>query len=54
MIGESHYNSSSTKSTKIRDPLIRYVHRDLSGSLCQRKDSGGVVNLRELTCYIAS
>ncbi|KAM0049919.1 hypothetical protein Hdeb2414_s0008g00291561 [Helianthus debilis subsp. tardiflorus] len=41
LIGEGHYNPSSTKCAKIRDPLIRYIHRVLSGSLCQRKDSGG-------------
>ncbi|MFS8025373.1 hypothetical protein Hanom_Chr16g01474191 [Helianthus anomalus] len=50
MIGDDHYNPSSTKSTKIRDPLILYIHWVLSGSLCQRDSSGGVVNLLELTC----
>ncbi|MFS7951955.1 hypothetical protein Hanom_Chr07g00601341 [Helianthus anomalus] len=36
------------KSIKIRDPLIHNIHRVLSGSLFQRDNSGGVVNLREL------
>ncbi|MFS7963451.1 hypothetical protein Hanom_Chr08g00738231 [Helianthus anomalus] len=39
------------KSTKIKDPLIRCIHRVLRSALCQRKDSSGVVNLRELTCF---
>ncbi|MFS7997556.1 hypothetical protein Hanom_Chr12g01143141 [Helianthus anomalus] len=49
LIGVGHYNPTSTKSTKIRDPLIRYIHRVLSSSLCQMDNSGGMVNLRELT-----
>ncbi|KAF5768592.1 hypothetical protein HanXRQr2_Chr14g0638171 [Helianthus annuus] len=47
-IGEGHYNPSSTKSTKLRDPLYRYIHRVLSYSLSQRHDSGGVVGLKDL------
>ncbi|KAJ0957475.1 hypothetical protein HanPSC8_Chr01g0027701 [Helianthus annuus] len=47
-IGEGHYNPSQTKSTQLRDPLYRYIHRVLSYSLCQRHDSGGVVGLRDL------
>ncbi|KAF5781140.1 hypothetical protein HanXRQr2_Chr11g0480031 [Helianthus annuus] len=47
-IGEGHYNPSRTKSTQLRDPLYRYIHRVLSYSLCQRHDSGGVVGLRDL------
>ncbi|MFS7964331.1 hypothetical protein Hanom_Chr08g00749001 [Helianthus anomalus] len=35
MIEDGPYSRSSTKETKIRDPLIRYIHRVLSGSLCQ-------------------
>ncbi|KAJ0627425.1 hypothetical protein HanHA89_Chr01g0025231 [Helianthus annuus] len=46
-IGEGHYNPSSTKSTKLRDPLYRYIHRVLGYSLSQRH-SGGVVGLRDL------
>ncbi|MFS7954577.1 hypothetical protein Hanom_Chr07g00632161 [Helianthus anomalus] len=49
LIGDNHYNPRSMKSTKIRDPLIRYIHRVLSGSSCQRDYSGGVVNIREHT-----
>ncbi|MFS7937302.1 hypothetical protein Hanom_Chr05g00426011 [Helianthus anomalus] len=48
-IGEGHYNPSQTKSTQLRDPLYRYIHRVLSNSLCQRHDSTGVVGLRDLT-----
>ncbi|KAF5767721.1 hypothetical protein HanXRQr2_Chr14g0628021 [Helianthus annuus] len=47
-IGEGDYNLSQTKSTQLRDPLYRYIHRVLSYSLCQRHDSGGVVGLRDL------
>jgi hypothetical protein len=35
-IGEGEYDPSSSKSTKIRDPLLRYVHCLLSNSLFQR------------------
>ncbi|MFS7955537.1 hypothetical protein Hanom_Chr07g00643841 [Helianthus anomalus] len=47
-IGEGHSNPSQTKSTQLRDPLYRYIHRVLSNSLCQRHDSTGVVGLRDL------
>ncbi|KAJ0567419.1 hypothetical protein HanIR_Chr06g0284571 [Helianthus annuus] len=47
-IGEGFYNPSSTKSTKLRDPLYRYIHRFLAYSLSQRHDSSGVVGLRDL------
>ncbi|KAJ0618264.1 hypothetical protein HanLR1_Chr02g0048921 [Helianthus annuus] len=47
-IGEGHYNPSSTKSTKLRDPLCRYIHRVLTYSLRKRLDSSGVVGLRDL------
>ncbi|KAM0046843.1 hypothetical protein Hdeb2414_s0009g00321331 [Helianthus debilis subsp. tardiflorus] len=46
--GEGFYNPSSTKSTKLRDPLYRYNHRLLAYSLSQRHDSSGVVRLRDL------
>ncbi|MFS7952915.1 hypothetical protein Hanom_Chr07g00612491 [Helianthus anomalus] len=48
-IGEGPYDPSVTKSSQLRDPLYRYIHRVLSNSLCQRRDSTGVVNLRDLT-----
>ncbi|KAF5797150.1 hypothetical protein HanXRQr2_Chr08g0360291 [Helianthus annuus] len=32
-IGEGNYNPSNTKSTKLRDPLYRYIHRVLTYSL---------------------
>ncbi|KAJ0880663.1 hypothetical protein HanRHA438_Chr10g0465771 [Helianthus annuus] len=47
-IGDGQYNPSSTKSTRLRDPLYRYIHRVLSYSLSQRHDSSGVVGLRDL------
>ncbi|KAJ0540274.1 hypothetical protein HanHA300_Chr08g0296381 [Helianthus annuus] len=47
-IGEGIYNPSSTKSTKLRDPLYRYIHRLLTYSLSQRHDSSGVVGLKDL------
>ncbi|MFS7974116.1 hypothetical protein Hanom_Chr09g00864781 [Helianthus anomalus] len=47
-IGDGFYNPSSTKSTKPRDPLYRYIHRLLTYSLSQRHDSSGVVGLRDL------
>ncbi|KAJ0566776.1 hypothetical protein HanIR_Chr06g0277381 [Helianthus annuus] len=47
-IGEGAYNPSQTKSTQLRDPLYRYIHRVLSNSLCQRHDNTGVVGLRDL------
>ncbi|KAJ0692972.1 hypothetical protein HanPI659440_Chr15g0591951 [Helianthus annuus] len=47
-IGEGIYNPSSTKSTKLRDPLYRYIHRLLTYSLNQRHDSNGVVGLKDL------
>ncbi|KAJ0897938.1 hypothetical protein HanRHA438_Chr08g0351231 [Helianthus annuus] len=47
-IGEGIYNPSSTKSTKLRDPLYRYIHRLLTYSLNQRHDSSGVVGLKDL------
>ncbi|KAJ0936762.1 hypothetical protein HanRHA438_Chr03g0134741 [Helianthus annuus] len=47
-IGEGHYNPSNTKSTKLRDPLHRYIHRVLGYFLSQRHDSSGVVGLRDL------
>ncbi|KAM0013005.1 hypothetical protein Hdeb2414_s0046g00747361 [Helianthus debilis subsp. tardiflorus] len=46
--GDGIYNPSSTKSTKLRDPLYRYIHRLLTYSLSQRHDSSGVVGLRDL------
>ncbi|KAM0065471.1 hypothetical protein Hdeb2414_s0003g00115141 [Helianthus debilis subsp. tardiflorus] len=47
-IGEGPYDPSQTKSSQLRDPLYRYIHRVLSNSLNQRRDSTGVVNLRDL------
>ncbi|KAM0035960.1 hypothetical protein Hdeb2414_s0015g00452691 [Helianthus debilis subsp. tardiflorus] len=47
-IGEGYYNPSSTKSTKLRDPFYRYIHRVLAYSLSQRHDSNGVFGLRDL------
>ncbi|MFS8003211.1 hypothetical protein Hanom_Chr13g01211221 [Helianthus anomalus] len=47
-IVDGHYNPSSTKSTKLRDPLYRYIHRVITYSLSQRHDSSGVVGLRDL------
>ncbi|KAJ0534021.1 hypothetical protein HanIR_Chr09g0415051 [Helianthus annuus] len=47
-IGEGIYNPSSTKSTKLRDPLYRYIHRLLTYSLNQHHDSNGVVGLKDL------
>ncbi|KAJ0845210.1 hypothetical protein HanRHA438_Chr15g0711021 [Helianthus annuus] len=47
-IGEGHYNPSSTKNTRLRDPLYRYIHRVLTYSLSQRHDSSGIVGLRDL------
>ncbi|KAJ0680757.1 hypothetical protein HanPI659440_Chr16g0627931 [Helianthus annuus] len=47
-IGEGIYNPSSTKNTKLRDPLYRYIHRLLTYSLNQRHDSSGVVGLKDL------
>ncbi|MFS7904347.1 hypothetical protein Hanom_Chr01g00034991 [Helianthus anomalus] len=48
-IGEGAYNLSQIKSTQLRDPLYRYIHRVLSNPLCQRYDNTGVVGLRDLT-----
>ncbi|KAJ0927367.1 hypothetical protein HanRHA438_Chr04g0182051 [Helianthus annuus] len=47
-IGDGNYNPSRTKSTQLRDPLYRYIHRVLTYSLSQRHDSSGVVGLRDL------
>ncbi|KAM0049788.1 hypothetical protein Hdeb2414_s0008g00290061 [Helianthus debilis subsp. tardiflorus] len=47
-IGEGIYNPSSTKNTKLRDPLYRYIHRLLTYSLNQRHDSSSVVGLKDL------
>ncbi|KAF5765971.1 hypothetical protein HanXRQr2_Chr15g0709851 [Helianthus annuus] len=49
-IGDRPYDLSVTKSSQLRDPLYCYIHRVLSNSLCQQRDSSGVVNLRDLTC----
>ncbi|KAM0057368.1 hypothetical protein Hdeb2414_s0005g00157391 [Helianthus debilis subsp. tardiflorus] len=48
-IGEGHYDPSQTRTSQLRGPLYRYIHRVLSNSLGQRSDSTGVVNLRDLT-----
>ncbi|MFS8024466.1 hypothetical protein Hanom_Chr16g01463551 [Helianthus anomalus] len=48
-IADGAYDPSVTKSSQLRDPLYRYIHRVLSNSLSQRCDSTGVVNLRDLT-----
>ncbi|MFS7913654.1 hypothetical protein Hanom_Chr02g00144211 [Helianthus anomalus] len=48
-IGDGAYDPSVTKSSKLRDPLYHYIHRVISNSLCQRRDSTGFVNLRDLT-----
>ncbi|MFS7936440.1 hypothetical protein Hanom_Chr05g00415591 [Helianthus anomalus] len=48
-IGEGPYDPSKNKSSQLRDPLYRYIHRLLSNSINQRRDSIGVVGLRDLT-----
>ena len=45
---DDNYNPSRSKSTKLRDPLHRYIHRLLSHTITQRGQSEGVVNLRDL------
>ncbi|KAF5773883.1 hypothetical protein HanRHA438_Chr13g0604371 [Helianthus annuus] len=41
-IGDGPYDPSVTKSSQLWDPLYRYIHRILSNSLYQRRDSSGV------------
>ncbi|KAI3797201.1 hypothetical protein L1987_32456 [Smallanthus sonchifolius] len=47
-IGLGTYSPSRTKSSKLKDPLHRYIHRLLSHSVTARGQSEGVVNLRDL------
>ena len=49
-IASGPYDPSSSKSTKLRDPLHRYIHRLVSHTVNQRGMSSGVVNLRDLWC----
>ncbi len=42
------YDSSSSKSSKLRNPCFRYVHRVMSNTLFGRGDSDGVVRQSEL------
>ncbi|MFS7987879.1 hypothetical protein Hanom_Chr11g01028021 [Helianthus anomalus] len=48
-IREGPYDPSQTKSSELRDPQYRYIHRFLSNSLNQRRDSTSVVIIRDLT-----
>ncbi|KAM0035708.1 hypothetical protein Hdeb2414_s0015g00449661 [Helianthus debilis subsp. tardiflorus] len=48
-IEEGYYDPSQTKSSQLRDPLYCYIHRVLSTSLSQSRDSTSVVNLWDLT-----
>ncbi|XP_076948181.1 uncharacterized protein LOC143620357 [Bidens hawaiensis] len=46
--GTDNYNASVSKSTALRYPLMRYIHRLLSHSVTARGQREGVVNLKDL------
>ncbi|MFS7945906.1 hypothetical protein Hanom_Chr06g00529651 [Helianthus anomalus] len=46
---KGHIIQASQRALSLREPIYRYIHRVLSNSVCQRRDSTGVVNLRDFT-----
>ena len=47
-VASHHYNPSSTKSTFIRDPVLRLLHRFIAHSIAGRQRSTGVVTKTDL------
>ncbi|KAK1432117.1 hypothetical protein QVD17_09008 [Tagetes erecta] len=54
-VASGPYAARTAKATKLRDPLHRFIHRVLVGTICLRGDSVGNVSTRDLFflfCFI--